>query len=267
MAFHAGLADTGQDYRQKGRRSPEWRVLCLVYKSIDAGFLDESGRCRRFQHLLGPEETENALKSFRQFPALAMECSDGMANISYHIEYAGRPLTTLTSTGGAAYWPSPADTHPELVNHAPAYDTVFVLWPQNDIARHVQVPSSGWGLAIGPGHIPGGGTYCTIANAPGYCWDIPRAGEVWLHEWLHGICDLFENKGFTMPRYNADGGGSHGYTQSPAAGWCRYYRDLMTGQVIENGRPTGITPKAWLSGTIRSPGKKRSLLKRILKRL
>jgi len=152
--------------------------------------------------------------------------------------------------GKPGYWPSPGDTAPELERYASGYDSVFILWPQNDILSKRHIPTGGWGLAIGPGHIPGGGTYCSIANAPEECWDVPRIGEVWLHEWLHGICDFYESKGFIMPEHNADGGGSHGYTQSPVTGWCAYYRDLMTGRVQENGRMTGITPAAWLSGTI-----------------
>ncbi len=248
------------DHHRKERNFPEWRTLCLVFKEIDVGL--PGGR---FWYLMHPEETEKALASFRQFPRLAKECSRGMANISFHVEYAGRPLTGLTATGGPAYWPSPRDVCPELLRHARAYDSVFVLWPQNDLDRHAQIPSPGWGLAIGPGHIPGGGTYCSIANAPGYCWDTPLVGEVWLHEWLHGICDFFERKGFPMPERNADGGSCHGYTRSPVAGWGRYYHDLMTGRVAEGGRMTGITPEAWSSGTIRSPKKKTSIFGRIFK--
>ncbi len=184
-------------------------------------------------------------------PALARECSGGLVDITYTVRHITRPLTSLTHMGGPNYWPSPQDVFPELSKYAPDYDSVFVLWPQSEMSTGRQVPSGGWGLAIGPGHIPGGGTYCSIANAADTNWDVPRVGEVWLHEWLHGVCDLYESKGYPMPYANADGGGSHGYVRSPVTGWCRYYRDLMTGQVRENGRMTGITPEAWLSGTIR----------------
>lgn len=245
------ISEAIDQYLRKKRKFPEWRVLCLVFRDIDVELRDAQCKPWHFQLSLRPEEIDKAIWSFRQFPGLANECSAGMARISYHIEPARRPLTSLTELDGPAYWPSPADVSRELVQYAWEYDSIFVLWPQQDFRNDILIPSPGWGLAIGPGHTPGGATYCSIANAPENCWDIPLAGEVWLHEWLHGICDFFESKGFCMPAHNADGGGSHGYTQSPVTGWCRYYRDLMTGQVREKGRMTGITPEAWLNGTIR----------------
>jgi hypothetical protein len=72
-------------------------------------------------------------------------------------------------------------------------------------------------------------------------------GEVWLHEWLHGVCRIFMEMGFAMPQYDADGGGSHGYIQSETTGWTSYYRDLMTGRVVEDGQCLGITSEAWRS--------------------
>ena len=45
-----------------------------------------------------------------------------------------------------------------------------------------------WGLAIGPSDWSNGATYCTVGNAPVDGWNEPRPGEVWLHEWLHGVC-------------------------------------------------------------------------------
>jgi hypothetical protein len=86
-----------------------------------------------------------------------------------------------------------------------------------------------------------------VANAASWAWKIPIVGEVWLHEWLHGVCRIFAEKGFAMPEYDADGGGSHGYIQSETTGWTSFYRDLMTGQVVEDGEKKGITAGAWRS--------------------
>ncbi len=227
----------------------QWRILCLVFDRIDMRFKGSFGKILSIQYQMAPAEVQKAEWSLSHLPALARECSCGLVDISYDVVPVTRPLTSLTHMGGPNYWPSPGDVAPELSRYAHDYDSVFVFWPQN--CNGSQIPSGGWGLAIGPGYIPGGGTYCSISNADASCWDVPRVGEVWLHEWLHGVCDFYESRGFPMPHHNADGGGSHGYVQSPVTGWCHYYRDLMTGRVLENGRFTGITPEAWLSGTIR----------------
>jgi hypothetical protein len=81
-------------------------------------------------------------------------------------------------------------------------------------------------------------------------WNEPDVGEVWLHEWLHGACAKFAKRGFVMPKGDADAGGSHGYQHSSVYGWGEFYWDLMTGQVLDEGRRTGITKEAWESGPI-----------------
>jgi len=116
------------------------------------------------------------------------------------------------------------------------------------------VPSGGWGLAIGAGVSTNRATYATVANASSAVWSEPVPGEVWLHEWLHGVCDHYARRGFGMPPGDADGGDRLGYRRETALGWSRYYRDLMTGRVLVRGRQTGITAQAWRSGSTRLAG-------------
>jgi hypothetical protein len=198
-------------------------------------------------HALSDFEIEEAIESFRHFPELVAELTGGLVFIEFEIVTAHRTLTTLAATGPGQYWPSPDDTRPELDTLAPAYryDSVFVLWPQNNLTNGTSIPSAGWGLAIAAGPWSNWATYATVANARSATWRVPRLGEVWLHEWLHGVCAFFANRGFTMPAGDADGGGRHGYQQSPVSGWTEYYRDLMTANVLENGRHLGIPLEAW----------------------
>jgi hypothetical protein len=51
-----------------------------------------------------------------------------------------------------------------------------------------------------------------------------------------------------MPARDADGGDLHGYVRSPVAGWTEYYRDLMSGNVSEDGARRGIPRMAWERG-------------------
>lgn len=221
-----------------------WRALLLVYRSIDL-----SGE---FRHRLDDREVAAGVESFRRFPALAAALTGGEVGVTFEVVQVDRPLTTLTPMGGGMRWPSPNDTRRELDRLAPpgAVDSLFVLWPQRDLATGAEVPTGGWGLAIRATEWSNGATYAAVANATEAVWSRPVAGEVWLHEWLHGVCDHFARRGFEMPPGDADGGGRAGYEQTAAEGWTAYYRDLMTGRVRVEDRLTGIPPEAWRTGAI-----------------
>jgi len=220
------------------------KVVLLVYRRID--FLADPQKAP-FVHTLADAEIEDAIESFRHFPELVTELTHCLVLIESEIVLAERILASLTATGPHQYWPSPDDTRPELDTLAPPYryDSVFVLWPQNNLTSGNSISSPGWGLAIAAGPWSNWATYATVANARSATWKVPRLGEVWLHEWLHGVCGFFADRGFLMPEGDADGGGRHGYKQSPVSGWTDYYRDLMTGNVPENGRCLGIPLEAW----------------------
>src|ERR1700739_4766632 len=220
------------------------KALLLCYPRID--FVADS-RKTRFVHTLADAEIEDAIESFRHFPELVAELTHRLVVIESDIVFAERILGTLTATGPHQYWPSPDDTWPELDTLAPPYryNSVFVLWPQSNLATGSSIPSPGWGLAISAGPWSKWATYATVANARAATWKVPRSGEVWLHEWLHGVCGFFGDRGIPMPAGDADGGGRHGYKQSPVSGWTDYYRDLMSGNVQENGQRFGIPLEAW----------------------
>ena len=226
-----------------------WKALLIVYRRIDvripaAGFPQD-----RFVNELTAGEMEDALNSFRAFPRLAEELSNGEASVTYQTMMVDEPLTSVTPLRENSFWPSPDDTRKELdaFAHAGRHDSVFVLWPQTNFSSGVQIPCLGWGLGMEPGEWSNGATYATVGNALSSTWNVPVVGEVWLHEWLHGVCRAFAEKGFAMPAGDADAGGSHGYVQSPTTGWTAFYRDLMTGQVLEDGMRKGITWEAWRS--------------------
>jgi hypothetical protein len=230
-------------------RAAGWRALLLVYRRIAVPGV--------FTHTLADDEVAIGLASFARFPDLAARLSGGEVAVTADVAHVERPLTSLTPMAEGLRWPSPDDARPELDGLAPpgAVDSVLVLWPQRDLATGDDVPTGGWGLAIGATPWSNGATYATVANATAAVWSRPVMGEVWLHEWLHGVCDHFARLGFAMPEGDADGGGRAGYEQSPAEGWCRYYRDLMTGRVRAGDRLLGIRPEAWRTGPPRAAGR------------
>jgi hypothetical protein len=228
-----------------------WRALLLVYRELDVRLPHGRWRKRRFRHVATREQITDATESFRAFPQLVTGLTSGAAEVKPSIVEVDASLTSLTGQGGGFFWPSPDDTRRALDQFAPtgSYESIFVFWPQSDPLKDTLVPCRGWGLGIGASDWSNGATYAVVANAPSSAWQREAPGEVWLHEWLHGVCHHFANAGHTMPNRDADGAEIHGYVRSRTAGWTDYYRDLMTGNVPENGKLVGIPHDAWQKTT------------------
>ena len=225
-----------------------WKSLLLVYSGIEVRFPDPENGQGHFVINMPRQEIDDAVESFKQFPALAGDLTNGAVDVRHEIIHPDEKLTSLTSMGDGMFWPSPDDTRREIDRFAPAgaYNSIFVFWPQNRFgANRLSIPSAGWGLGMGASWWSNHATYATVANAPSNHWKIPIVGEVWLHEWLHGVCAGFAARGHVMPDGDADGGSRHGYVQSPVTGWTDYYRDLMNCKVRENGKLLGIPTGAW----------------------
>jgi hypothetical protein len=237
-----------------------WKTLLLVYRELDVrlpverGFVEARKLCSsdaptHFHHVATERELADAIDSFRGFPQLARELTNGAAVIEYEIVRSDHALTSLTRESSSRFWPSPDDIRSDLDELAPfgKYDSIFVFWPQRDLKNGTAVPCDAWGLAIGASKWTNGATYAAIANAPSFAWTNEARGEVWLHEWLHGVCAHFAQRGHVMPECDADGGELHGYVRSPTAGWTDYYRDLMSGNVLEGEKRLGIPVDAWMA--------------------
>ena len=145
-----------------------WQALLLIYTEINVRFGGHWFSRHTFKSQLTAREISDALESFAHFPALAHECSQGEVCITTTIAHSPHPLTSLTEMGDGLYWPSPTDTKRDLDEFAPpgSFDSVFVLWPQNNPLTGAFVPSGGWGLGMGASDWSNGATYATIANAP-----------------------------------------------------------------------------------------------------
>ena len=219
--------------------------MLVIFGELQVTLPRSRGRPSRFHHRLAPQEKRDALLSFEGFPDLAARLTGEVVKIRTEVREPGVPLRQLTQNGPNSYWPSPADVAEQLDELAPPgrWDSIFILWPEHDSSKGTSIPSDGWGW--GMGSTKWSRTYATVANAPTSAWQREPAGEVWLHEWLHGVCRFFGELGYSMPERDADGAEIHGYVRSGEHGWTAYYRDLMNGLVQENGRTSGIPPAAW----------------------
>ncbi len=224
-----------------------WRSLLLIYGAIDVRLRFQRGSSQPFIHFLTDTEVSDGVSSFQAFPSLVEELTSGRASVRYDIHRAERCLTSLTHMSEGMYWPSPTDTREEIDRLAApgSFESIFVLWPQQNLKDGTSVRTAGWGLGMAASAWSNGATYATVGNTESWRWRVPIVGEVWLHEWLHGACAFFAGQGYMMPDGDADGGARHGYTQSRVSGWTDYYRDLMSGNVLDAGTSTGIPLDAW----------------------
>src|SRR5258708_12826416 len=129
-----------------------WKTLLLIYSGIGVSYRCQGNRSKRFAYVLSEQEVQDAINSFEKFPVLVEELTAGRASIQYQINRIERHLTSLTLIGQEMYWPSPDDTRDEIERFAPSgrYDSIFVLWPQRNLADGTPIPPGGWGLAIPP---------------------------------------------------------------------------------------------------------------------
>lgn len=226
-----------------------WRALLLIYPRLDVRLRLANWRSMHFAHNLTETELRAGVRSFEAFPPLATELTSGRIAVEPTIQTADRILDTLSleSESPKSFWPSPHDIREELQRFAPVgkYDSTFVYWPQNNFEARTSIPSRGWGLGMGASATSNHATYATVANAPASAWEVPKVGEVWLHEWLHGVCAQYAVRGIQMPDGDADGADRHGYIRSAENGWTDYYHDLMSGRVLEGTERTGIPTVAW----------------------
>ena len=226
-----------------------WRALLLPYQELDLALRHRRWLRRRYHHVLSEQELEDSVASYRALPSLVADLTDGRIELAADIRDPLRPLTTLTDQGAGFFWPSPDDVRLELDQFAPrgSYDSIFVFWPQRDTETHTNIPCRGWGLGMGPSYSTNGATYAVVGNAPSWAWTREAPGEVWLHEWLHGVCQFFGSRGYRMPERDADGAEVCGYARSQSRGWTEYYRDLMNCRVADSGAMLGIPRDAWHS--------------------
>src|SRR5437899_2592185 len=139
-----------------------WRSLLIVYRELDVHLpvrrgsveprrLRSSEAQTHFHHVATERELADGIDSFRGFPQLARELTNGTAVIEYEIVRPDHALTSLTRESSSRFWPSPDDIRSDLDEFARPgkYNSILVFWPQRDLKNGTGVPCDAWGLAMG----------------------------------------------------------------------------------------------------------------------
>jgi hypothetical protein len=208
-------------------------------------------------------EAKNGLKKFQNYlPTLNPNIS-----ISITVDDTPKTLKNLNLIkNGTLDSPflEPADFEKAMQAASPGfslswgqYDTIFIIVPANNPGLLAQGWSvNGWGK-YEPDKMKG----AAIAFIPTTYNMEEFEGQVFLHEWLHGVCHFYKKMGWTdkISSGDADDSGVFGYTKTTANGDLDYYKDLMTAQLKNkklSGQPLaatpGITNTLWQGGSMSS---------------
>lgn len=249
--FAKGMAERRREIERQDREHGvrrTWKSVLLIFRKTDLDYVDAAGARRHYTGALSSDEQAAAENAYREFPKLVKDITKDRVAVETQVVYVDAPVAQATAEGGGNYWLSPDDARRAAGALFPSgtFDSLMVHWSMGPIACR------GWGLGT---YFPDRSqTYAVIREASASDWRIPKIGEPWLHEWLHGASAFYRGLGYSIPSADADGGGSHGFTQDARDGWTPYYRELMTATVPESytvlgwriySTTKGISPQAW----------------------
>ena len=235
-----------------GSTGDPWKMLVLIYPNIDTYYM-ENGVQKRLVASMPAQDVQNMKNDFLNLPhqKVVSSYSNGTAELEAHVIVVDRPLTNLEPIS-SGYWPSPDITRPEMDLYAPKgkYDSVMVFWQASNPDTGQSLPIYGWGLGYWPFDYANGMTYATVFNLS---WVWPNdacQGEVFLHEWLHGVTGFYLWRGYQFPFEDLHGAEEAGYVTDANGCWKSWLNAYMRGLVYENGVRKALLPETWQGGSI-----------------
>lgn len=172
---------------------PGWKILALIFDTVDFRFTDEAGVPHHYFTVMTPEEKDQAAQTVAAFveqdiPAL----TSGNMIPTITVRYPESSLTRLTAFY-SGWWPGPWDVSAEL---DPAFDSVIVIWDPwvlDDATGEITFIGGGAGLSppLGTGQ-----TYTAILVDAATMYGHRN---VFKHEWGHNITSFYDAYG-TAPK-------------------------------------------------------------------
>ncbi len=222
-----------------------WRVL-LEIVPVTRVTVTLKGQSQSIDESLTPADIQSARRSFLSFPAMVASITQNRVRVQARIVQSTLPITKLTPIYTDWYHPTPEDVSAiiEPYDRSGDYDTIALFWKGGTVM-------GAWGL--GGMFTPHGSTYLSVRDVAPSSWQSDAPGEVFLHEWIHGVAADFRYLGYAaqIPPRDADGGEYSGYAHSPANGWCSYYYPLLNGLVPVGDTLKGFLPEMWKRGAPR----------------
>jgi hypothetical protein len=230
----------------------------LIYQYTDTDYVDLDGQTKHLTATMPAQDIANMQAAFGNLPHrnIVQNYSDNAAELEATFVVVNTPLTSLEPIYDG-YWPSPSITAQELDQYGPAgkYDSVIVFWQASHPTTGQSIPNGGgWGWGYWPGETEANGmTYASVHNLS-WIWTTANQacrGEVFLHEWLHGVTGFYGSKGVPFNLDDLHGAEEAGYTTNADGCWEPWLRDYMRGLVYENGQRKALVPGlTWYRGSI-----------------
>jgi hypothetical protein len=248
---------------------PAWKILLLIYDTVDVTYTDDAGITHRYYSEMTQQEKDQTEQVVTQFveediPALTSGNMIPMLTIR-HPEQA---LTRLEHYSNGGWSPAPYQVIPD---RDPAFDSVIVIWDPwvlDDATGETIFIGEAAGLAYWMGT---GQTYAAIVSDAATSYGHRN---VFRHEWGHSILFFYEAFG-TAPKPAVDnhawGTPETQYVHCPTGepyilmdetpddpipnsiynNESGFTHDYYSGTTAVQDQPTrclGITPEAWASG-------------------
>jgi hypothetical protein len=239
--------DQNSDQKEK---SQEWRVLLVIKPQTAVTIAGNPS----INAKLSQENIAAVKRAFTGHTStFVSELTEGRLKWKPDVVVSPRAVTTVSPLGNNTFWLSPNDVHADIQEFAPLgkYDGVFFYWKAvNDNGRGLNV---GFGWTIGPTAGANHAGFTSVHHGPTDAWGRDsETTEVFVHEWQHQLEAFYSSKGVKLPKGGLHVDGSYGYKHHPSRFWKPWYRDFLTGNVLEpDGGRTGLGEKAWALGTIR----------------
>jgi len=242
-----------------GTTGDPWKVLVLIYPNINTNYVDLDGHTKHLTASMPIQDLINMKTAFLNLPhrRIVYSYSAQTAEIEANVVTVNRSLTSLEKIYNG-YWPSPAITRQEMNIYAPKgkYDSVIIFWQASHPTTGQSIPDGGgWGWGYWPGETYANGmTYASIYNLS-WVWTTSNQachGEVFLHEWLHGVTGFYMSKGVPFNVQDLHGAEEAGYSWDYNDGcWDSWLKVYMRGLVYEAGKRKALVPQlTWYKGSL-----------------
>jgi hypothetical protein len=216
-----------------------WKMIVLVYRNIDATYIDQSGVTQHAVHAMSDRDYNYVMYMLSRLADTIATWSAGDAIMNVTVVTVDEPMRSLNADGSANEYQARKEI--DRYNPGGVYDCISIVYSLDDI----------WvsGVAsVGLSGTANGAGFSRIHVPINYIdWGSTYPEEIFIHEWLHNVEGYYRGLGYNAP--NLHDAEAYGYQPDPNAGgsWHEWYEDYMQNKVWDGSQYIGVPLAAWQS--------------------